>query len=184
MLNHDDADRAMHIIRSKYSAHYPKNLDVHDARDLFVFLEPAEFTKKFAITYNGCFKTANNFSETAEELVDYVNAFVASDFHNFKRKIYVKRVEEIKWGTCAHEYLHFLTHRNFYPAFYSMGGRNPDIVEGMTEYLTREADPELANTRTSYDTQYLQTKSWVTGSPGNLALLMSCFFQGSASPIT
>ncbi len=183
MLTHDDADRAMQVVRDKYSAYYNKNLDIHDAKDIFIFLNEPEFATKFEITYNGCFKAANGFTKPAGAFVSGVNAFVASDLYNFQRRIYIKKIEAITWGTCVHEYIHFLSHRDFYPTFYERGGGAPDIVEGFTEYLTRIADPELMKTRTSYEQLFLKTKSWVGSSGENLPMLLGTLFGGKPSPM-
>ncbi len=183
MLSHADADRAMNLVRSRYGAHYQKGLDSMSAETVFVFLDLPAFTTKFAVTYNGCFKTANNFTETAQELVDYVNAFVAADLYNFQRKIYVKKDPSLGWGTLVHEYIHYLSHPSFYPKFYSIGGANPDIVEGFTEYLTRSADLELFKVRTSYESQYQKTRSWVESGRGNYDRLLATLFGGAASPL-
>jgi hypothetical protein len=161
MLDHDDADRAMTYIRTNYAQYYPSMLDVHDAKDVYVFCTESEFATVFKITYEATFKAANGFTEQSHEVVDYVNGFVASDYYNFKRKIYIKKKEEIKWGTLVHEYIHFLQHRNFYPVYYSMGGSAPDVVEGVTEFLTRNACDELQRTRTNYDSQFLKCASWL-----------------------
>ncbi len=183
MLTMDDADRGMHVVRQAYSAYYPKGLDADDAKDIFVFLDLPEFTQQFGVTYHACFKAANNLTLTTEQMVGHVNGFVASDYNNFKRRIYVKKAGNITWGTCAHEYIHFLSHRAFYPTFYSKGGAAPDIVEGFTEYLTRNADPELMRDRQNYQPQYLKTDSWVGKSGGNRQLLLDCLFGGKSTPI-
>ncbi|MGH7104655.1 MAG: hypothetical protein ACREFJ_19935, partial [Acetobacteraceae bacterium] len=107
MLDMMDAQRAMDLVRATYRAHYPKLLDANGCDEVFEFLDKPQFTSKFALTYNACFKRANNFAEEAHELVDYVNAFVASDYRNFRRKIYVKNDPSLQWGTLVHEYIHY-----------------------------------------------------------------------------
>jgi hypothetical protein len=184
MLDHDDADRAMTYVRTHYAQYYPKMLDAHDAKDIFVFCDPVQFANVFKITYEATFKAANGFTEEAHELVDYVNGFVASDYYNFKRKIYIKKKEDIKWGTLVHEYIHYLQHRNFYPVYYSIGGSAPDVVEGVTEFLTRATCDELQNTRTSYNGQFLKTASWLGSKrlsgadTGRLKMMVEFCFQG------
>ncbi len=179
MVSYDDADRAMTLVREHYSKAYPKLLDVHDSKQIYVFAEPAEFLKVFEITWERTFKAANGYTESAGEVVDFVNGFVASDVHNFHRKIYIKKVEAIKWGTLVHEYIHFLQHRNFYPMFYSIGGKNPDLVEGVTEYLTRRVHVVLL-ARDNYDPQFLKAKSWVETDSGNYQKMLDYCFQGKA----
>jgi hypothetical protein len=183
MLTHADADRAMNLVRSQYSAHYPKGLDSMSATEVFVFADIGPFTAAFTKTFNSCFKAANGMLQPAAEYVPYVNGFVASNEANFLRRIYIKKDPTLSWGTCVHEYLHYLTDKRFYPQFYSIGGANPDIVEGFTEYLTRMADSSLYTDRKNYQTQFEKTRSWVNSAPGNLDLLLRTMFEGAPSPL-
>lgn len=96
MLNMMDAQRAMDLVRSTCSAHSPKFLDANGCDEVFVFLGKSQFTTKFALAYNVCFKRANNFTGEARALVDYVNAFVGFDCRNFLRKNYVKNDRPLK----------------------------------------------------------------------------------------
>lgn len=178
MLTVMDAQKAMDLVRSTYSAHYPKLLDANGADEVYVFLDLPQFTRQFELTYNACFKKANNFSESASDFVGGVNAFVASDYRNFRRKIYIKNDPSLKWGTLAHEYIHYLTHRFLYPTCYERGGRWPDLIEGITEYLTRTASPELEQSRTNYKTQFLQVNSFVSGDPSKRQAVIDCCFAG------
>jgi len=65
------------------------------------------------------------------------------------RRIYVNRNAPITEGTLYHEFVHFLSHTNFYPEFYATGGRSPIILEGVTEYITREINPQVERDRRS-----------------------------------
>ena len=51
--------------------------------------------------------------------------------------------KENTFSTLCHEMCHYISHGNLYPEFYAMGGDNPDIVEGVTEYLTRNLKTPL-----------------------------------------
>ncbi len=178
MLDIYDAQRAMELIRGAYKQYYEPGLDANGADEIYEFLDLPEFTNKFALTYDCCFKKANNLTGTAASFVSGVNAFVASDYRNFRRKIYVKNDPTLKWGTLAHEYVHYLTHRFLYPACYERGGAWPDRVEGITEYLTRSASDELAKSRKNYPTQFLQVNSYVSGDPSKHQAIIDCCFKG------
>ncbi len=178
MLNMYDAQKAMDLVRATYSAHYPKMLDANGCDEVYEFLDLPQFTTKFTLTYNACFKQANNFTQSAGDVVKFVNAFVASDYRNFRRKIYVKNDPNLKWGTLVHEYLHYLTHRYLYPACYERGGAWPDRIEGITEYLTRTTSDEVAKIRTSYEKQFLQVDSYVGGDPSKRLAVIQCCFAG------
>ena len=178
MLDMNDAQKAMDLVRATYSANYPKLLDANGADEVYVFLDKPQFATQFELTYNACFKKANNFTKPAAAFVAGVNAFVASDYRNFRRKIYVKNDPTLKWGTLVHEYIHYLTHRYLYPTCYERGGRWPDLIEGITEYLTRTTSTEVANIRTSYETLYLQVDSFVGGDPSKRQAVIECCFGG------
>jgi len=178
MLDMNDAQKAVDLVRATYKGEYPALLDANGVDEVFVFLDLPEFTSKFKLTYNCCFKQANGLKKQAEEFVGGVNAFVASDYRNFRRKIYVKRDPNLLWGTLVHEYIHYLTHRYFYPTCYERGGPWPDLVEGITEYLTRTIGPEVANIRTSYPRQFLQVNSFVGGDKSKRQAVMDCCFAG------
>ena len=178
VLNMYDAQKAMDLVRATYSTHYPRLLDANGADEVFVFLDKPEFAKKFALTYDICFKKANNFTEKSSDFVDYVNAFVASDYRNFRRKIYVKNDPSLKWGTLVHEYIHYLTHRFFYPTCYNRGGRWPDLIEGVTEYLTRTSSTDVAKIRVSYERLFLQVDSFVGADPSKRQAVIDCCFSG------
>lgn len=178
MLNMYDAQRAMDLVRATYSGNYPKLLDANGCDEVYEFLDLPQFTKKFELTYNACFKAANNFSQPASAFVSGVNAFVASDYRNFRRKIYVKNDPSLKWGTLVHEYIHYLTHRYLYPTCYERGGAWPDLIEGITEYLTRTTSDEVAKIRTSYERLVLQVNSYVGGDLSKRQAVMQCCFAG------
>jgi hypothetical protein len=76
-------------------------------------------------------------------------AFCAPSVNVIDRRIYVNRDAPITIGTLYHEFIHFLSHGNFYPEFYATGGRSPIILEGVTEYLTREINPLVEYDRES-----------------------------------
>lgn len=178
MLDMNDAQKAVELVRKTYRGQYPDGLDRNGVDEIFEFLDLPQFSVKFALTYNACFKKANNFTEESHEFVDCVNAFVASDYRNFRRKIYVKNDPDLKWGTLVHEYIHYLTDRYLYPTCYERGGQWPDLIEGITEYLTRTTDPKVAKIRTSYETQYLQIASYVGTDPSKRQAIMDCCFKG------
>ncbi len=46
-------------------------------------------------------------------------------------------------GLLAHDYIHWLSHPNFYPKHYKKGGGCPFQVEGCTELFRKSARPGL-----------------------------------------
>lgn len=178
MLDMIDAQRAVDLVRNTYRGRYADGLDAGAVDEIFEFLELPEFTNKFELTYNACFKAANNLTKSASAFVSSVNAFVASDYRNFRRKIYVKKDPNLLWGTLVHEYIHYLTHRYLYPTCYERGGAWPDVIEGITEYLTRSTSEDVRRIRTSYPHQFQQVDSFVGSDPSKREALLDCCFKG------
>lgn len=178
MLDMRDAQRAVDLVRATYKGNYPQFLDASGVDEIYVFLDKPEFLQKFKLTYNACFKQANGYTEKAKDVVDNVNAFVASDYRNLKRKIYVKNDPSLWWGTLVHEYIHYLTHRYLYPTCYERGGAWPDIIEGVTEYLTRTTSTEMLQKRESYETLFHQVNSFVGGDVSKRQAIIECCFSG------
>jgi len=75
--------------------------------------------------------------------VDRVDAFVSPEPNHDERRIYVKVGGDETHGVLVHEFLHWLSHSDFYPGFYKQGGTAPGIVEGTTEYFTRKFAPHI-----------------------------------------
>jgi hypothetical protein len=74
-------------------------------------------------------------------------AFTSPAVNVWDRVIYVNKDSGLTIGTLYHEFVHYLEHGNFYPEYYSLGGNNPKILEGVTEYLTREVHPNIRGER-------------------------------------
>ncbi|HEV2493229.1 MAG TPA: hypothetical protein VG204_09180 [Terriglobia bacterium] len=114
-------------------------------------------------------------------------AFTAPAVNVWDRVIYVNADADIKIGTLYHEFVHFLEHGNFYPEYYSRGGDGPRILEGVTEYLTREVDPAIKTEREQGDKYgaFLRTtleRAW--GNPTErLAKMIRVAFQGDISSL-
>jgi hypothetical protein len=104
-----------------------------------------------------------------------VDAFVSPDEDQAVRKIYIKIGGDETHGVLIHEFIHWLSHPDFYPRFYQKGGKAPDIVEGTTEYFTRKFYPN----RYFYQAQYEKVKAI-----GQLESKMYlALFQGDAASI-
>jgi hypothetical protein len=91
----------------------------------------------------------------------------------------VNQDEPITFGTLYHEFIHYLEHSNFYPEFYAMGGNNPAILEGVTEYLTRNVNERVRLDRASqgkYQDWYDQLLgSMKDGSHGEMDIIRFAF---------
>ena len=89
--------------------------------------------------------------------VDGVDAFVSPEPDHNERRIYVKVGGDETHGVLVHEFIHWLSHPDFYPAFYKTGGTAPGIVEGATEYFTRKFAPHIP--RHFYQEEYEAIKN-------------------------
>jgi len=114
-------------------------------------------------------------------------AFVAPAVDPLNRRIYVNAESGVTIGTLYHEFIHFLSHGSFYPEFYALGGRNPIILEGVTEFLTRNIAPGIYRDRASqgkYDSQLLDVLMHAGGGgERTVGMLTGLAFKGDLSVI-
>jgi hypothetical protein len=84
--------------------------------------------------------------------VAHVDAFVSPDPSHVTRQIFIKIGGDETYGVLYHEFIHWLSHSDFYPGFYRKGGKAPGVVEGTTEYFTRKLVPSI--NRHFYQSEY------------------------------
>jgi len=115
-------------------------------------------------------------------------AFCAPAVDPMQRNIYVNQDAPITIGTLYHEFVHFLSHGNFYPEFYAQAGRSAIVVEGVTEYLTREVSPDVKRDRAAgkkYNSQLMDVTMKSGGaSTKTLIAFQKLAFQGDLSMVT
>ncbi len=166
-LTSADASRAMTEVLKKYAVHLPQGLAPRiralDPARVFRILPADEYRPHFGQYYKSFFAAINakafgtEFTiqtaarNQAADICGTFNcpAFCSPAIDNTHRVIYVNQDEPNTFGTLCHEFIHFLEHPNFYPEFYAMGGNNPAILEGVTEYLTRNLNDRVRLDRAS-----------------------------------
>jgi hypothetical protein len=180
MLRMSDADHAFELIKAAYGPLIQPELLQKKASDVYVFCSELEFATWFQMTYITAFKKAN--SVLIPDLISpkNINGFVNAQEDYDARHIYIPPRDSIKWGTLAHEAIHYFSDKAFYPIFYKEGGNHPFQVEGATEYLTRSADIALEN-RQNYQSNFLKTKSWLGADKANYNRMCAFLFRGIAT---
>ncbi len=182
ILSHVDAKTAIDEVMAAYDAYLPAELKLAVAQkpvnEIFVFCDAATYAAKFDITWYCVFKKAIN-SLSTDYAASTVPGFCSSEKDRTARKIFLQRGVCDNPCTYHHEFIHWLTHQDFYPIYYTVGGNAPFQVEGVTEYATRSINPTIARTRSGkYEKNYLKTKSWVDRSAGNRDTALTQMFQG------
>lgn len=159
-VNIGDATVAMNEVLTKYGPFLDPSV-LSKVRQMPVgkiyrILSQAEYTPYFNSVFKNFFAAINvvalggikkmiDLAKTATDAAPAIAcpAFTAPAVNVTDRVIYVNADANISIGTLYHEFVHFLEHGNFYPEFYSLGGNNPKILEGVTEYLTREVNANV-----------------------------------------
>jgi hypothetical protein len=181
-LNTYDASQVIREVLNRYESLLPLGLatkvrTLNPAR-IFHILPQANYTPHFDAYYRSWFAGINveacggtaRVIGIAKSTVDVYTqfacpAFCAPAVNVVDRRIYVNRDAAITIGTLYHEFIHYLSHGNFYPEFYAVGGRSPIILEGVTEYLTREVSTAVDQER-SKQGKYANQLSDVTARAG------------------
>jgi hypothetical protein len=161
-LTAENAARAIQLVKLKYAAMLPANFVMPD-KDRFKFYTLAGgFDTVFQSIYIKTFRKANNAIFGDEKIgAAGINGFVTPDVDPRDRIIYINLDGAGNFGTLVHETLHAISHADFYPRYYCVGGQAPAVVEGITEYLTRKTSLTVGMNRSSYEDWYLTTESWV-----------------------
>jgi hypothetical protein len=177
-----------------WGAHIPAALRNVPASEIFNFHAiKASYDIAFSSTWVRTFRTANAMDCRAGDTVSGgVDAFVSADDAILDRKVHVSpgglsaaphKTAHDNEAMLAHEYIHWLSHPNFYPIYYRTGGDNPFRVEGFTEWLMIECYPPGA-VNIVYVAQYQKTVAWLAADPANRGRLLQFIFQGVASDLS
>jgi hypothetical protein len=167
-----DAARAITAVLNKYgkylNAGYVMGMQGLPSNDIIKILPAAQYRPQFDQYYRSFFGPINSMGRTVE-MIGIANAdaevcgsfncpaFCSPAMYTSARTVYVNADEPNTYATLCHELCHYISHGNFYPEFYAMGGANPDILEGVTEYLTRAISHEVEaerRRRKKYQTQF------------------------------
>jgi hypothetical protein len=185
-----DAVRAIRAVLDKYGSYlnagYVMGMRGIASTDIIKILPASQYRPQFDQYYRSFFAPINSMGRTVQ-MIDIANAdaevcgsfncpaFCSPAVHTSARKIYVNVDEPNTYATLCHELCHYISHGNFYPEFYSMGGANPDILEGVTEYLTRNISVEVETERRQrgkYQTQYDAVRNaLIAGSQGEIDVI-------------
>lgn len=191
-LTYSDAQYAMNQVLAKYGAYADKGLQTLSVYTVYQFCDPERYRLLFTQAYNSVFKYANRVLIPVPITHEHCPAFVMPDLGekvNSRRIIVANRSckagAATQKGTLYHEYIHFLSHSSFYPDYYNSGDvMAPFVVEGATEYLTRNVGNADVVNRQSYELNYQKASAWVNAAGGNYIALLKHVFQGVSCGIT
>jgi hypothetical protein len=189
-VTEQDAARAIDAVLNKYgkylNAGYVLGMRGLPAGEIIKIMPAAQYRPQFDQYYRSFFAPINSMGRI-KKMIDIANAdaevcgsfncpaFCSPAIHTSARRVYVNADEPNTYATLCHELCHYISHGNFYPEFYAMGGPNPDILEGVTEYLTRAISPEIEKdrrTRRKYQTQYDAVRNaLIAGSQGEIDVI-------------
>ena len=198
MLNTMDASSVMEVVLNRYEQYLPGGLaskvrSMNPAR-IFRILPAGSYQPYFDAVFTNFF-AAVNVCALGMDVIGVANrgesfpcpAFCAPAVNVTDRVIYVNRDSGVTVGTLYHEFVHYLSHPNFYPEFYALGGDNPRILEGVTEYLTRRIAAPVAHDRygqRKYQAWFTQVSRDMGGNPTTtLERLAALAFQGDLSVV-
>ena len=180
MLTMSDAERAFTMVLATYEGYILPELKKKTAREVFLFCDEQDFALRFDYTYQTAFKQANSVLIPGLITAKDINGFVTAEVDYDKRKVCIPKREGIAWPTLVHESLHYVSHQNFYPTYYLVGGQHPFQVEGATEYLTRATSPSNVDLQARKNSQnhFLRTSAWLDADRGNYGRMVDFFFKG------
>jgi len=190
-LTDDDVKRAVELVLNKYGNHLPagvaSTIRGKKPTDIVRLLPASQYRPQFDQYYRSFFAAINSKAFGVTFTLDIANddaevcgsfncpAFCSPAVLNTGRLIYVNLDEDNTFATLCHELCHYISHGNFYPEFYAMGGENPKILEGVTEYLTRNLSTAVRDERArkeKYQAWYeAVTKAMVAGGQGELDMI-------------
>ena len=178
------AQMAINLTVSRYRAQIPVGIataiDKKQANEVFQILPPIEFQRKFQFWHDVF------FTKVLGQTIATCDAFVTPNQDILERTIYIKDKPGIGSGVFFHEFIHYIQHPSFYPQFYAFGGRNPFVLEGVTEYFTREIVDWLKKKRAKeaiYEPNLAVVKSWADGDTSRPGELLAACFQGDLDPL-
>jgi hypothetical protein len=188
------ATAAKATVLSKWGAFIPTQLHRAAPGSFFKFhATDASYAIAFAATYIRTFRNANCMTcRASDKIAPGVAAFVTANRNNLDREIHVApaaltlmpgQTPADAEALLAHEYIHWLSHPNFYPSYYRVGGANPFRVEGFTEWLMMECYPPNA-VNIVYQAEYQKTSAWLDADRNNLSRLLNFIFNGVATDLS
>lgn len=213
MLTNQDATKVIAAVLKKYGSMLPDGLATKvgalNSTKIFRILPENQYRPNFDAYYRSFFAAINvvalakpiekakggatkrliGIAQSNDDVYDSFGcpAFCAPAVNPTDRVIYVNRDAPITIGTLYHEFIHFLSHGNFYPEMYAMGGKSPIILEGVTEYLTRAVSPEVKTDRSSqkkYQAWFSYVTSKITGSDDKVMQRMAAMaFTGDLKDV-
>jgi hypothetical protein len=178
---------AMEAILNTYGKCLPSGLlakvQAQKASDIYSILPADQYQKVFTEYYTHFFHAPMSQILGPGKAIETCPAFVAPGIDNTRRKIYIKEDPRTTKGTYYHEFVHYLQHPDFYPEFYCIGGKNPGILEGVTEWLTRGVSVDIEKERQrqgKYQAYFETINAWVQGgsNKGGVAAVLQLSFQG------
>ncbi len=184
-----DVEYAMARVQARWGQHIPAHLKNYSAQQITKFTDQAGYAQAFRFIYDVVFKFANNFQQEHHECIDGVLAFVSPTFDHSKRKIYIApKVDSYTQAqqrmVLSHEYIHWLSHQNFYPTYYMVGGQHPFRVEGLTHWMTIECGYQAeAQGLPAYFDETLRAEAWLGADGGNLGRMLDFIFNGKATDL-
>lgn len=188
MVTIADARTAMHKVQTHWGAYIPAHLLQYKAEDIFVFCDASKYRTYFTMTYEVLFKKAGNFAQDSGDFfqgpsqsICGIPAFASPHPHS-RRMLYISPNDWVVEKILAHEYIHWLSHENFYPEYYKVGGQHPFQVEGITQLTTLWTGYD--NSDRAYERNVLQTNSWVGGDHGRMDRMLRFMFQGVATDLS
>ncbi len=149
-----------------------------DARNVFVIENQTAFKMHISKWYNQFFKISVGEELSDEELVEICPGFTTPKGLN-KRMLYVQ--EDAEDGTLVHEFLHWLQHPNFYPTFYITHAKGSPVLEGVTEYFTRQVYSGVDRLH-HYDRYYFNIVRGLAGQLITEQQIAAVAFKGTPVP--
>jgi len=177
-----DASQVIATVLDRYEPYLPIGLapkvrTLNPAR-IFQILPEAEYRPHFDRYFRSFFAAINTQAFGTKRMLGLAwapdnvcgafncPAFCAPAVNVEDRHIYINRdIQGLNVATLYHEFIHYLSHPSFYPEYYALGGDNPKILEGVTEYLTRGVRADIGAARAA-DGKYQTWLDMVTDSIG------------------
>ena len=184
MVTMADAKTAVRKVHERWGAYIPAQLREYEPEDIFLFCDADKYKNYFTMIYELIFKKAGNFPQAP---LDFFNKGVcgipafASPHPHSRRMLYISPNTWVTEKILAHEYIHWLSHMNFYPNFYKVGGGNPFRVEGITQWTTCATGYD--NSDRAYELELWKTSSWLCADRQNLDRMLLFMFQGVATDL-
>lgn len=199
-------------VMRRWGNHIPLHLRTVKASDIFLFYSDETFLRDaFAPTWDGLFKRVSGSSATSEDVV-LPAGFVTPERDPLHRKVHINlNAEEFDWlGLMTHEFIHWLSHEEFFPVYFQSSPGSFDRFEGITDYLMlkcmsgyadglipaslqkyhnvcaeRGIDKLSKDERACYNWsgQYDRAKRWIKADPDREETLLKYVFQGAVIPL-